>query len=87
MSSRSCPDWPKLMELAPRLQFMHYTIGEVHLPTDAFVQLEGVSRDTVAVCCDLESHVYNPEHTDPQVVAALRGTHWLALSELGASQR
>ncbi len=75
------------MELAPQLQFMHYTIGEAHLPTDAFVQLEGVSRDTVAVCCDLESHVYNPDHTDPQVVAALRGTHWLALAEFSSSQR
>lgn len=74
------------MEIAPELQFMHYTIGEVHLPPDAFVQLEGVSRDTVAVCCDLDSHVYNPEHTDPQVVAALRGTHWLALGELSPSQ-
>ncbi len=75
------------MELAPDLQFMHYTVGEVHLPTDAFVQLEGVSRDTIAVCCDLDSHVYNPKHTDPQVVAALRRTHWLALDEIKASPR
>ena len=72
------------MEIAPELQFMHYTIGEVHLPPDAFVQLEGVSRDTVAVCCDLESHVYYAEHTDPQVVAALRGTHWIDLREWSA---
>jgi hypothetical protein len=75
------------MELVPELQFMHYTLGEAHLPSDAFVQLEGVSRETVALCCDLASHVYNPEHTDPQVVAALRGTHWIALGELSASQR
>jgi hypothetical protein len=74
------------MERAPELQFMHYTLGEIQLPTDAFVQLEGVSRDTVAVCCDLESHVYNPEHTDPHVVAALRGTHWLSLDEISASE-
>ena len=73
------------MELAPELQFMHYTLGEVQLPTDAFVQLEGLSRDTVAICCDLDSHVYNPEHTDPQVVVALAGTHWIALGEGSAS--
>ena len=75
------------MELAPELQFMHYTLGEVQLPTDAFVQLEGLSRDTVAICCDLDSHVYNPEHTDPQVVVALGGTHWIALGEASASHR
>jgi hypothetical protein len=74
------------MEVAPDLQFMHYTVGEVQLPPDAFVQIAGVSRDTVAICCDLESHVYNPEHTDPQVVAALRGTHWIALSEVSSSR-
>ena len=32
MSSRSCPDWPNLMELAPDLQFMHYTVAEAQLP-------------------------------------------------------
>jgi hypothetical protein len=86
VSSRSCPDWPALMELAPQLQFMHYTVGEVQLPPEAFVLIEGVSRDTVAVCCDLESHVYNPEHTDPRVVIALQGTHWIPLGEVSSSQ-
>ena len=28
MSSRTCPDWPKLMEYAPDLQFKHYTVAE-----------------------------------------------------------
>lgn len=65
---------------------MHYTLGEVQLPTDAFVQLEGLSRDTVAICCDLDAHVYNPEHTDPRVVTALRGTHWIAIGESSASR-
>ena len=41
MSSRACPDWPALMEIAPELQFRHYTVAEVQLPADAFVQLEG----------------------------------------------
>ena len=28
MSSRTCPDWPDLMEIAPELQFKHYTVAE-----------------------------------------------------------
>lgn len=84
MSSRSCPDWPDLMQVAPGLKFMHCTLGEVHLPPEAFVQITGISLDTVAICCDLDSHVYNPAHTDPQIVAALHGTHWIELSEVSA---
>jgi hypothetical protein len=69
------------MEIAADLQFRHYTLREVQLPTDAFVQLAGVDLDTVAICCDLEAHVYNPEHTDPVVVASLRGTYWSDVHE------
>ncbi len=85
MSSRTCPNWPDLMEIAPNLQFKHYTVGEAQLPTDAVVQLEGVDGDTVAICCDLDSHVFNAEHTDPQVAEALRATHWYDLREWSAS--
>jgi hypothetical protein len=70
------------MEIAPDLQFRHYTVGEVQLPVDAFVQLEGVSSDEVAVCCDLDAHVFNPDHTDPRIVEALRGTHWIDVREV-----
>jgi hypothetical protein len=63
------------------LQFRHYTLREVQLPTDAFVRLGGVDLDTVAICCDLEAHVYNPAHTDPAVVAALAGTYWSDVNE------
>lgn len=84
MSSRACPDWPALMEIAPDLQFKHYTVGEAQLPSDAVVQLEG-GNDTVAICCDLDSHVFNAEHTDPQVAEALRATHWFDLREWSAS--
>ena len=70
------------MEIAPDLQFRHYTLGEAHLPVDAFVQLEGLDPNAVAVCCDLEAHVFNPEHTDPRIVAALKGTHWLDVREV-----
>ncbi len=81
MSSRTCPDWPKLMELAPKLQFKHYTVAEAKLPTEALVNIPDVSLDEVAICCDLEHHVFNPEHTDPAVAEALRDTHWFELSE------
>ena len=53
----------------------------MQLPTDAFVRLEGVDLDTVAICCDLEAHVYNPTHTDPAVVTALKGTYWTDVNE------
>ncbi len=32
MSYRTCPDWPELMEIAPDLQFKHYTVREAQLP-------------------------------------------------------
>lgn len=80
MSSRTCPDWPLLMELAPDLQFKHYTVAEAKLPADALVSLH-VSLDQVAVCCDLDHNVFYAEHTDPQVVEALRATHWFDLAE------
>jgi len=82
VSSRSCPDWPALMELAPDLQFRHFTLAEVHIPVDAFVQLEGVPADEVTVCCDLDAHVFNPEHTDARIVDALVGTHWIDVREI-----
>ena len=69
MSSRTCPDWPKLMEYAPDLQFKHYTVAEARLPADALVHVEGVSLSEVALCCDLERHVFYAEHTDPAVAA------------------
>ncbi len=81
MSSRSCPDWPALMELAPNLQFKHYSLREIQLPADALVSLEGVDFDSVTVCCDLDSHVLNAGHTEPSVAAALRASHWFDLRE------
>jgi hypothetical protein len=73
------------MELAPELQFRHYTLGEAQLPVDAFVQLEGIPADEIAICCALDAHVFNHEHTDPRVVEALQGTHWIDVRELSGS--
>jgi hypothetical protein len=81
MSSRTCPDWPILMELAPDLQFMHYTVAEAKLPGDAIAELQGVDLNEVAICCDLDRHVFNATHTDVQIAAALRATHWFDLRE------
>ena len=87
MSSRTCPDWPQLMEVAPQLQFKHYTVAEAHLPADAVVHLEGVDFDDVAICCDLETHVFYAEHTDARIVDALRESHWFDLREWVARGR
>jgi len=81
VSSRTCPDWPRLMEVAPELQFKHYTLREAQLPADALVNLDGVGFDDIVLCCDLERHVFNPEHTGPTVAAALQASHWFDLRE------
>lgn len=85
MTVRTCPDWPHLMELAPDLQFMHYSVQEAQLPVEALTQLSHASLADVAICCDLASHVFNPEHTDPEVAEALRATHWFEVEEYARS--
>ena len=70
-----------LMELAPDLQFKHYTLAEAHLPADALVHLQELRLDEWEICCDLEHNVFNPEHTHPDVVQGLRSTHWFDLRE------
>ena len=81
MSSRTCPDWPRLMELAPDLQFKHYTVAEAQLPVDALTAITQVSLGDVAICCDLDAHVFYAHHTEPGVAEALRGTHWFEVHE------
>jgi hypothetical protein len=73
MSSRTCPDWPELTELAPDLQFKHYTV--------ALVQLGDFPLGAVAICADLDKNVFYAVHTDPQVAEALRDTHWYEVRE------
>ena len=84
MSSRTCPDWPTLMEIAPDLQFMHYTVAEAQLPVEALTAITHVSLSDVAICCDLVHHVFYAEHTDPEVAEALRSTHWFEVGEYGS---
>jgi hypothetical protein len=69
------------MEVAPDLQFMHYTVAEAKLPMDALVTISDVSLAELSICCDLEHHVFNSEHTDPKIAEALRGSHWYDLAD------
>ena len=81
MSSRTCPDWPDLMELAPELQFKHYTVAEAQLPADALMLVKDTSLADVAICADLDKNVFYAEHTDPRVAEALRASHWYEVRE------
>ena len=69
------------MEIAPDLQFKHYTVGEAKLPGEALVTLGDISLEDVALCCDIDKHVYFSRHTDARVVDALRQSHWYDLTE------
>ncbi len=81
MTARTCPDWPALLERAPELLFKHYTVAEAQLPGDALVNIRELSLDSIEICCDLDKHVFNAEHTHEQVVEALRDSHWFDLRE------
>jgi hypothetical protein len=81
MSTRSCPDWPELLELAPELHFKHYTVAEARLPGEALANLPDVPLEAIAICADLDHNVYNAAHTDPGVAAALQETHWYELND------
>jgi hypothetical protein len=85
MSSRTCPDWPLLMELAPDLQFKHYTVAEAQLPFEALTKIQQMSLSEVSICCDREHHVFYAEHTEPEVAKALRDTHWFEVREWATS--
>jgi hypothetical protein len=79
-TTRSCPDWPELLERAPDLLFKHYTAAEAQLPADALATLSG-SLGSMELCADLDHNVFNPEHTDELLAEALRATHWFDLRE------
>ncbi|HEV3479336.1 MAG TPA: hypothetical protein VG144_07790 [Gaiellaceae bacterium] len=81
MTTRSCPDWPALLELAPDLHFKHYNAAEAQLPADALAALPDLALDSAELCADLDHNVFNPEHTDARIAEALRTTHWFDLRE------
>lgn len=61
--------------------FKHYTVAEAQLPAEVLATLAERSLASVAICCDLDKHVFNPEHTDGLVAEALRESHWYDLRE------
>ena len=56
-------------------------VAEARLPAEALANLPDVPLETVAICCDLERHVFNAEHTAASVADALRASHWFDLRE------
>jgi len=85
--TRACPDWPDLMEIAPELQFKHYSVAEAKLPADALMLITGLSLSDIEFCCDLDRNVFHSEHTPEQVADALRASHWFELREWVAAGR
>ena len=41
--------------------------------------------DSIEICCDIDKHVFNAEHTDEKVADALRESHWYDLREWTAT--
>jgi hypothetical protein len=68
------------MEIAPELQFMHYTVSEAQLPADALMKIAG-NLSELAICCDLDHNVFYAAHTEPAVADALRESHWFELRD------
>jgi hypothetical protein len=64
------------MEIAPELQFKHYTVAEAQLPADALMKIAEVALSEIAICCDLEHNVFYAAHTDEKVAEALTQSHW-----------
>jgi hypothetical protein len=75
------------MEIAPELQFKHYTVAEAKLPADALMQIPEIQLSEVAICCDLDRHVFYAAHTDEQVAEALRASHWFEVRDWVAAGR
>jgi hypothetical protein len=82
MATRSCPDWPELLDRAPDLSFKHYTADELHLAHDVIVGLgSDVRLSEIEVCADTERNVFNPAHTDPRLAVALGASYWHSLDD------
>ena len=46
-----------------------------------------IKLSEVAICCDLERHVFWAEHTDRAVADALRSSHWFEVRDWVAAGR
>jgi hypothetical protein len=75
------------MEIAPELQFKHFSVAEAKLPADALMLISDVSLSDVEFCCDLDRHVFYAGHTPDEVAEALRASHWFEVREWVAAGR
>ena len=64
MATRSCPDWPELLDRAPDLHFKHYTADELQLGHDIVVALGAVRLTEIEICADTQRNVYYADHTN-----------------------
>ncbi len=67
MATRTCPDWPELLDRAPDLHFKHYTADELQLPHDIVLALGAVRLSEIEVCADTTYNVFNGAHTDERL--------------------
>jgi hypothetical protein len=51
------------------------------------MQVPETKLSEVAICCDLDSHVFWEKHTDPAVADALRSSHWFEVHDWVAAGR
>ena len=75
------------MEIAPELQFKHYTVAEAQLPADALMKVPAVPLSDVAICCDLDRNVFYAAHTDERIADALKQSHWFEVKDWVAAGR
>jgi hypothetical protein len=75
------------MEIAPELQFKHYSVAEAKLPAEVVMLISDVSLSDVEICCDLDRHVFYAGHTDEKLADALRASHWFEVREWIAAGR
>ena len=87
MSTRTCPDWPDLMEIAPELQFKHYTVAEAQLPADALMKIvAGRALRRRDLLRPREERLLRGAHRRA-VAEALRQSHWYEVREWIAAGR
>jgi hypothetical protein len=75
------------MEVAPELQFKHYTVAEAQLPADVVMRLTDLALSDVAICCDLDHNVFYGVHTDEKLGEALKASHWFEVRDWIAAGR
>ncbi len=80
-ATRSCPDWPDLLERAPSLLFKHYTADELRLPPEVVIALGPVRLSQLTLCADTAHNVFYAGHTEPRLAEALGRSYWSELAD------